>query len=232
MSFIGVANGFLGLESTRLSRRTIVSSDGTNGSLIHASITAQGINTTLDLITCQAADDWTPTGIEEFVGQWGASNQGFVFRLQGNGTMTLYVSTTGSDLPLATSSAATSGVNGQHLWLRALVDVAASTVTFYTSDDPIDTAPGDVSWTVLGVPDRTFSSSIASGIFASTVAVQVGGRGGLDCFTGKTYRALAYYDGALKWDMNPRNVSLSATSFEATAGETWTLTGSAEFLSI
>lgn len=57
----------------------------------------------------------------------------------------------------ATSTASITGVaTGAHAWLRVTLDVddgsGQHVVTFYYSNDPIDTAVGSVSWTQLGSP--------------------------------------------------------------------------------
>lgn len=66
------------------------------------------------------------------------------------------------------NDALVSEVNGQHLWVRALVDLNG-TWAFYESTDAIGTAVGSVSWSLLGTPGTKSVTAIDTNANALTV---------------------------------------------------------------
>jgi|GEM_PF-4176314 len=206
-----------------------VNSPGANGDLIQATVPVSGATSSVVMRTFVVANDWTPATLKELSGQWTGGSNGHVLRLGGGGVLYFYASTDGSDQPLAITNAGVSAVDGQGVWFQISVDVANSTATFEQSPDPWDTPEELVgNWELIGSANRPFNADISGGLHASTRPVQIGARGGLDVWAGKTFRSVFYEDGVKKWDMNPAKITgPGQTSFVSDTGEEWVLAGDA-----
>lgn len=175
-------------------------------------------------IRCEVAlADWTPAATTGLVSKFGsAGTRSYQLYISSAGNVGLRWSTDGTTIITQDSTAATGITDGVRRWVRAALDVddgGVYKVYFYTSTD-------GVTWTQLGTT-RTGGSTTS--IFASTSILAVGsdsnGTGNLA--TGTFYRAqvrsgiagtiVANPDFRLPFDGRHRD----------SAGDTWTLTGSA-----
>jgi hypothetical protein len=135
-------------------------------------------------IDCKVAlTSWTTA--QTLVGKWAASNQNsYLLQIVAGGALKLSVSTTGSDSPNASSSAATGFSAGTTNWVRASFTVGSpGTVNFYTSSN-------GSTWNQLG----TSQSLTAASIFNSSSLVEVGSTttGTASLAIGKFYQARLY----------------------------------------
>ena len=174
------------------------------------------VSTDLDVICYLAADDWTPGGDLRWFARWGG---GDVWNCAIRSSGLLLVQTKeGAANKSWISSAATGFANGTGHWLRITVDIdngsGDADATFYTSDDPSDTALGSISWSqlgnVIGLGSTTTINTDAGSV------ITVGGKvNGADPLAGKYYRAVLRdgIGGTILWDANFQNETAGTTSF-------------------
>ena len=165
--------------------------NGTSGNYL-SSPDAAALDVVGDIdIRCQVAlDDWTPSSANSLVAKFtGTGNQrSYQLRVNTDGTLFLGWSTTGSDNPNQSSTAATGFTDGATRWVRATLTVnngaAGYDVKFYTSTDA-------VTWTQLGT---TITGAGVTSIYAGTAIMEVGSRvSGTDNLSlGNFYRAQVY----------------------------------------
>lgn len=188
--------------------------------------------TPLDMRIKLALDDWAPAIDEYLYSLWTSGNapaSQYLMYLPGGvgGNMwSIWVAATGGAQQFGTAGAAPGVTSGQVKWLRMLVTPAAGTVSYYKSDD-------GSSWTQVGT---TYTGLDTSGIqvTANTAPayLRVGemeGGGTVGQFTGRIYRAMLLVNSVLICDMDftLQTPGANNTTFTATTGETWTITGPA-----
>lgn len=142
------------------------------------------------------------------------SNQSWLVNTNGDGTVTLFWSTTGSDFPFAQS---TVPLPVGRLAVRVTLAVSTGTVTFYTG--PAGGADGS-TWTQLGDAVVAGATSIHAGTAPFTIGT----------FTGNCYEAelRAGIAGTVKAHPVFTAQTAGATSFTDAQSNTWTLNGTAE----
>jgi hypothetical protein len=176
-------------------------------------------------IRCEVAlTDWTPAASTALVSKLGsAGTRSYQLFIASTGNINLRWSTDGTALITQDSTVATGITDGARRWVRATLDVdngaGGYAVQFFTSTD-------GVTWTQLG---STRTGGSTTSIFASTSILAVGSdsNGTANNATGTFYRAqvrsgiggtiVANPDFRLPFDGRHRD----------SAGDTWTLTGSA-----
>lgn len=135
----------------------------------------------LDIRALVALDDWTPAALAGILTKQAtptSSTDGYSLIVQPSGVLAL---TWGNGAAVTReSTVAPTVANGAALWVRATLDAdngaGGHTVTFYTSDDHIDTPMDDVVWTQLGTPVVTGGTTTIS---ANTTIMRVGASGSL-----------------------------------------------------
>lgn len=197
---------------------------------------ALDITADIEFICYAAADDWTPSAAQVFLGKLVTTgNQvSYDFVLNSNGTLLIVTSPTGNAAAnvSGTSTASVSATNGSGIWLRGTLDVndgAGNRVyTFYTSTDPVSTPVASITWTQLG---STVTTAGTTSIFASTSALEIGSiQGGtLNNFDGKIYKALVYngIGGTLVASFDATTTPAGSPTVVAATGEIYTLQGNA-----
>ncbi len=183
-------------------------------------------------INC-AADDWTPSTQMLLISKYNtsANNRSWALYLSAAGNLLYIWSADGATTTIKTSSAVPSLTNGSQVWFRVVHDVdngaAGNDVLFYTSLE-------GTTYTQLGATQTTAG---VTSIFDSNADLMIGRTqqgaadlGGNIAFDGKVYyaevrngiagTAVAKFDPAT--DSAP-----GATSFTASTGEVWTLSGAA-----
>lgn len=169
LNAIGAANGFIYLP------------DASGNYASTPDSAALSITGDIDLRIKIALNDWTPSALGTFFGkQTSTSTRTYRFDINTSGTLGLVLSSNGSTLTTATSSASAPFANGIDGWVRATWRQSDGRVQFFTSSD------GSI-WTQLGT-NQTIA--IAS-IFDSAAALEVGAiQGGSTRMPpGKLYRA-------------------------------------------
>jgi hypothetical protein len=108
-----------------------------------------------DLRACVLMDDWTPVadfGFAAVIGKWDTGSYGLF--VKSTGVLGAVWLDSGGTQRSADSTAATGFVDGTAHWIRVTLDVdngaSGRTVTFFTSNQPIDTSPAAVTWSTLG----------------------------------------------------------------------------------
>lgn len=176
----------------------------------------------IDIIVNAALVDWTPSGAQTLVSKWTSigNQQSFLFAVQSNGTLILYISINGSTNVNAVSTVAPTVADGASLWVRVTRVKTTGVVTFYTSSD-------GASWSQLG---NTVTLSANNGLFDSNASFGVGAA---DAGTSSLLKGAVYYasvsstiGGAASAVFSPPSYS-SGTTFTAPTGEVWTLNGGA-----
>lgn len=127
----------------------------------------------LDLRFFGAADDWTPGAQSALVAKWDGTQRSYLFRLQTNGTVKLFLSDDGSTFPSATSSMAVPFTNEEFNGLQVTWRQSDGRVQFFTADNPYD--PKNTAWTQLGVDQTLTLISIHDGTSPLEVGSQDGG---------------------------------------------------------
>lgn len=179
----------------------------------------------LDVIVCAAADDWTPSGYQTIVGKRAATAIDFGYALQlqtgSTGLIELVVGTSSTTVESKASTVAPTVADGAAMWIRATKNAATGDTTFFTSTGPSDSVP--TSWTQLGavVPGT------AAAVYNDTNILLIGNYAtGSTLFAGKFYRAIIKngIDGTPVLDIDTSVItSGSATSFTALTGQTVTI---------
>jgi hypothetical protein len=191
----------------------------------------------IDVRILIAANDWTPASVggELVMSQTdGATQKAWWFYLnQDTGTLVFNWSENGSANKTAQSTVAPTVSDGSPLWVRATLDVdngaSGRDVKFYTSAEPISTAPASVTWTQLGT---TVTTATVTSIFNSNASVTFGGLVGLfNGLTGKVYYAEVRNGiaGTVVTDPDFRDADQqnSATQLTDDFSKVWTVNGTA-----
>lgn len=185
---------------------------------------AAGLDITGDIdIRCDVAlADWTPAATQALVVKMDTGQISYGLSVITSGVMRFSYSTDGSTLVTVDSTTATGVTDGSRKRVRVTMDVnngaGGKDIAFWLSDD-------GVTWTQLGT---TVTSAGTVTLWSGTAALRVGrdDRGGFNA-VGKFYSAevrsgiggtvAAAVDFRLPWDTRHRD----------SAGNTWTLAGSA-----
>lgn len=131
----------------------------------------------LDLRMLVAMTDWTPAATQNLMSHFSVtSNQrSWRFDLNTAGTFGFLWSVDGTATITKASTAATGRTDGLPLWVRVTHDVdngaAGNDVIFYTSTDPVTTAPASVTWSQLGT---TVTTAGTTSHFDSTTTPIIG----------------------------------------------------------
>lgn len=199
--------------------------DGTSGNYASTpNAGANNITSDIDLRAKVSFANWaSPGAFVPIIGKWGAAgSRAYKLQVQTGPVLSLRISQDGTNTISTTPSDNFSGLvtNGQPKWIRATWNNTTNEAIYYTSDD-------GTSWTQLGSP----ATHSATGISSETVAVQVGADAS-SVMTGDVYYAdirstiggspVAVFDPSTVTKLGTRN----PTSFAASTGETWTMTGS------
>ena len=141
----------------------------------------------LEIVARVAMSDWTPGYNQSFVAKWNTGgNQACALQCAATtGRLRLYLSTTGSDLPLAESTVAPTVSDGSALWVKATFRLSDRRTQFFTAPDQ---AAEPTTWTQLG-SDVTHA---ATSIWAGSAAIEIGtvNVGSSSALTGEVYRAI------------------------------------------
>ncbi|MCK5649823.1 MAG: hypothetical protein KAJ42_00530, partial [Gemmatimonadetes bacterium] len=111
---------------------------------------ALDVTTDIEHVVLAFMDDWTPVGAESFITKDDLGvNRDYGFYMGGasTGLLRFLHSPDGTTTAEAAANAATGFTNGSWYWLKVTHATATGKTNFYGSDDPITTAPADVSWT-------------------------------------------------------------------------------------
>lgn len=137
----------------------------------HASLDITG---DIDLRFAGRLNDWTPAATEGLVSKW-FSDHSYLFRVETTGVLVLQWKTAADGFESANSTAAVPFADGEDGWVRVTLDVdngaTQKVATFYTSAEPIDTAPAAVTWNILGTAVTTAGTT---NIKATTVVPMLG----------------------------------------------------------
>lgn len=193
--------------------------------------------TEFDVMVYCSLTDWTPAAIQEFLSKNTATGnqRSYQFYVNTNGTFGIAGSLDGVNNAITSNSTvAPSFTNAKAYWVRGTRSTSSGDIKFYTSEDPLNTAYGSISWTQLG----TTVSDDTGNFFNSTAILEIGstGVGVGGPAAGKFYRAAVYngYDGAgsLVFDANFSNQPGSLTSFnESVNAAPVTINGTADITS-
>jgi hypothetical protein len=189
----------------------------------------------MDLRALVFLTTWTATS-RAFVGQssGGSPTLGWVLRKNNSGTLSFRWSATGLTQTTADSTVVVPITTGA-LWIRATFDVdngaVGNDVTFYTSTDPVLTAPASVAWTQLGATVTT--AGIATQ-FDNTVLPTIGSLSdNLLPVLGRVFYAEVRNGiaGTIVADPDFRDADqyTSSTSLTDTSGKVWTVRGAASW---
>lgn len=161
-----------------------------SGSATVTGISLPAATASLEFIVYCAPDDWT-SGQQQYVIGGGGNNP--VFEIRFNGLLGVVVYDTSPRESVSTVSAG--GVDGEWMWIRAVVDWGTSEVTFWKSSDPRSTAYDEVSWTQLGAAVALVATTQIgkTGFFAPPPTVN---------FVGGLGRAVMIWDGTVEMDVD------------------------------
>lgn len=179
---------------------------------------ADSLTGDIDIRCHLSLDNWSAAS-QCVVGKWDApaNQRSYLMRVDAN-TITLFISSTGSDTIAVGASAALSFANGSVGWIRVTRVQSTGVSTWQTS-------PDGVTWTVL-----TTSSPVSAGIaiFDSTALLQVGAQnsgGSANPVAGNIYYAevrngingpvVAYWNGADNMIQTPWTINGAAWNWEA-----------------
>jgi hypothetical protein len=177
---------------------------------------------TFDLRAYVSMASFTPGGFETIMGKWGSSGQTYRFFIDATGHLwTSWKTGVGGATQVdATSTVAVGAANNASIWVRALADPTAGTVTFYTSLD-------GSAWTQLGA---TVSGLVTGAVTTASVSqdIVVGQEsGGANQFVGKIYETLLQVNGVTVANATFSAQATSTTSFTDPQARSWTVGGGA-----
>ncbi|MEO5949838.1 MAG: hypothetical protein ABIQ04_00145 [Candidatus Saccharimonadales bacterium] len=200
---------------------------GATGSLVSTpSAIALQITGDIDLRCYMAADNYTNNPVVLIAKESDTAHRSYRFELNLQ-KLQLMLSADGIAQNLTTSSTNIPFAASAAGWVRATWVASTNIVQFFTSADPVFTAPSSVSWTQLG----TNQTNAVASIFNSTSPVEIGTRDGgiISFFPGKMYRAqiLSGVGGTVAFDANFTTKPFGANSFTESSvnAATVTITG-------
>lgn len=165
-------------------------------------------------VTGVLAAKWTPGA--------GQTQNSWVLQLNGDGTVTLFWSSTGANLFAAQSTVPLPYVG--RIMIRAALAVATGTVTFWTA------ASMGAAQTQLGAP-VSGTGGAATSVFSSTAALSVGSYATAGPGVNGNVREFRLFNGVggtIAADAAFSEVPAGSTTWTGPAGLTWTLQGTAE----
>jgi hypothetical protein len=202
--------------------------DGTNWAQT-PDVAALDITGDLDVRVACAAADWTPSGLQVFVGKLGASGTdiAFIFYLNTDKTLEFIWSPDGTTQKLTQSTVAPTVSDGFGIGLRATLDVdngsGGASVKFYTKAITLATSAADIAsdsgWTQLG-STRTLAGT--SSVFNSGSPMRVGSSVEAAFFVGEFY-AMVLKNGIAGTTVANPDFYTNALPFTDAAGRAWTL---------
>lgn len=182
-----------------------------------------------------AAVDWTPSGIQGFLGKWTSTNDYF-FGVNTDGKLRMGAVSIGGSEPDQNSTVAPAIANGSGLWAAGTLDVdngaGGRSYKFFTSSD------GGATWSQLGTT-VTVAGTMAINDGAQTLKI-----GGItttaNLFAGKIFRAQIYNgippmlggsgSAAPAVNFDARDWVSGSTLTSSATGEVYTINGSGSVL--
>lgn len=171
----------------------------------------------IDLRVWVALNDWTPTANAMLLDKFGGAGQrAYQLYVLTTGALALELTTDGTAVKSATSSATVSASNYDPTWVRVTRASASGDVTFYTSAD-------GSSWTQLGATQST----TAGGIHDGNAILAIGSNVAASAVISGIIRRAQVYNGiagTLVFDANFTTQAKLAASFTESSANAATVT--------
>lgn len=148
------------------------------------------------MVTYAALDDWNIANVT-----FGGYLNDCYLQVRTNNTLRVNFRSIANGNTFAASTVGGPFVDGQGIWIKCEIDIAASTVDFFTSTDAVGTALSSISWSVLGATDVAFSATITDPV-SETSLILGATSNGMDLITGDLYRFNINIDGTEEFDAN------------------------------
>lgn len=193
----------------------------------HTAAMNPGTNT-VDMRVKVAMDDWAPAVNNQYLiccyweGDTTKSQYLFYLPAAVSGNLwSVWYAATGGTSQFATAGAAPGVTNGGVKWVRTLFTPSAGTASYYKSDDGSSWTQVGTTWTGMDTSGIQVPGVLPSLRVAEADGASTGG------WTGKVYRAILIVNSVTICDIDFSLQAAGAnnTTFTATTGETWTISG-------